>query len=89
MRLREFNGEIRAGNVLLIDCPAIVGGQQHCCGKIRIPFHPPLVGFSPIGDEKRWLRDSGESIDTITLSPSIDAGNCGHFLVRSGEIVLC
>lgn len=91
MRLREFNGEIRAGNLLLVDCCGIVKGEQHCGGKIRIPFKPPLPGCKPYKNGKYdavvWDRLAGATVDDITLSPSIDAGSCGHFVIEEGEIV--
>lgn len=87
MQLREFNAEIREGHVLLVDCLGVNNGQQHCCGKIRIPFDPPLTGFSPWSGGHAWKRTGGDTVDTITLEPSIDAGDCGHFLVRDGAAV--
>lgn len=89
MHLREFNGEIRAGHLLLVDCVRVKDGEQHCCGKIRIPFDPPLSGSEPYTRGRTWRRVSGESIDTLTLEPSIDAGECGHFFVSGGHIITC
>lgn len=89
MRLREFNAEIRNGNVLIVDCCGVKDGEQHCCGRIRIPFEP-VLGQSPAKPTetgKIWRRISGATVDDLTLDPSIDAGECGHFHVQNGRIV--
>lgn len=88
MRLREFNAEIRNGNLLLVECVAVLNGDQHCGGKIRVPFTPAINGFREFAADRKWNRLSGSTLDDITLEPSVDAGACGHFLVRSGEIVM-
>lgn len=92
MRLREFNAEIRDGNVLLVCCMGKRNGEQHCCGMIRIPFSPsiagkPLARFSEMENKLYWTRVSGETVDDLTLAPSIDAGECGHFTITNGDIL--
>lgn len=78
---------IRGGNVLLVACQ----GEAHCCGYIRVPFSPTLGGApepepsQPIGVV--WQRVAGETLNDMTLSPSIDAGECGHFYITNGQIV--
>ncbi len=91
MLLREF-GEIRQGAVLIVPCMGKINedGSEHCCGKIRIPFKPPLPGFKPVkpnADNKYWTRERGQSLDDLTLSQSIDAGDCGHFMITDGKIL--
>lgn len=88
MRLREF-AYIKAGNVLIVDCMGIKDGEQHCCGRIRVPFVPPLDGSTnpqPTREGQLWKRISGTTVDDLTLEPSVDAGECGHFNVLNGEI---
>lgn len=91
MRLREF-AEIRMGNMLLVACQGITKeGEPHCCGTIRIPFDPPLPGCSRAKLDPDhpgyWKRTEGSTVDDITLTPSLDAGECGHFNVTKGEII--
>lgn len=77
---------IRGGNVLLIECQ----GESHCAGRIRVPFRPPIGDGpepAPTKEGLVWQRVSGETIDDITLSPSVDAGDCGHFNVQNGSVV--
>lgn len=75
-----------------------VGVQFDCpCGKCGmpcfVPFRQPLDGGPPLWGEDRslWNR-SGDTFDTLTLTPSIlrspDKGGCGwHGFVTNGEIV--
>lgn len=81
--------EIRHGNVLLIPCQ----GNGHCGGLIRVPFTPTLDGApepkpatTRDGGECVWTRVSGTTAEDITLSPSVDADECGHFHVVNGKV---
>ena len=84
--------EIRNGNMLIIYCQGMKpDGSQHCDGRIRVPFLPPLSGCLPyaITDKDHpghWHRVSGETLDDLTLIPSIDAGECGHFHITKGQV---
>ena len=93
MRLREFNAEIRCGNVLLLSCQGRKeDGSEHCCGMIRVPFEPPLPGCQLAelcNSPGYWKRTSGETVDDLMLRQSVDAGDCGHFNVTNGEIIRC
>jgi hypothetical protein len=80
-------------NAVLFDCP---------CGE-----HSNLVAFEPtIGGAPRarsgltrdggtWKREGGETVDDLTLSPSIavrsrpNGGECWHGYVRGGEVTSC
>lgn len=80
--------EIRGGNILIImECQ----GAHKCGGYIRVPFAPGING-APDGKPSReggcvWQRTSGASLLDLTLEPSINVGDCGHFLVQNGEVV--
>jgi len=79
--------EIRNGNTLLVDCQI----PDHCCGMIRVPFRPTIGDAPlapPIGTQEYWNRVSGETVEDISLTPSVDAGSCGHFNVENGQIKL-
>jgi hypothetical protein len=88
--LREF-AEIKNGNVLIIGClgKSRDGQDYHCAGYLRIPFIPP-IGVVPTAVLNEggtyWKRLSGDSVDNLTLSPSIDAGPCGHFNIINGKV---
>lgn len=91
-RLSELEmAEIIGGNELLISCQGCVDGREHCGGGLAIPFKPGING-APDGDPRLnrkgyvWTRTSGETIEDITLKPSIDAKECGHFFVQHGKI---
>lgn len=91
MRPLREHAEIRNGNMVIISCQGLKDGQEHCGGMIRVPFTPPLAGCEPfkITDADHpgyWNRVSGETLDDLTLQPSIDAGECGHFHVTNGMI---
>lgn len=62
----------------------------HCGGRIRVLFANPLDGGPPLADDEqhgggpyRWHR-TGETFDTLSLSPSVDADVCGHFTITNG-----
>lgn len=70
-------------NLLLLPCMG--GGEhQHCGGWIRVPFANPICGERAPA-ERYWERE-GETLDTLTLTPSVNAGDCGHFTITSGEV---
>lgn len=99
MRLRELeHAEILAGNVLVVSCQGRGTDERHaegpCGGWIRIPFAPGVDG-APDGlpttrsDGKPgpvWKRESGTTVQDLTLSPSINAHECGHFHVQGGAL---
>lgn len=74
----------RRGMGVTFDCP-------HCrVERLAVWFKEPLDGGPPyagVDDEHRWHR-TGDTLDTITLVPSIDASNAGHWhgYITSGEI---
>jgi hypothetical protein len=58
--------------------------------RINIWFANPLDGGSPINDPKRprqlWKR-TGETFDTLTLTPSVDASPDWHGHIKDGNMV--
>ena len=87
-RLSELeDARIDAGNRLVLPCQ----GEHDCGGMIGVPFKPG-IDRAPDGEPLRpggpvWNRVSGDSLKNLTLSPSIDAHECGHFHITNGEIV--
>ena len=60
--------------------------------RINIWFANPLDGGPPISDPDRprclWQR-TGDTFETLTLSPSVDASPDWHGWIRNGEMVGC
>lgn len=79
-------GEGRHGMGVIFDCP-------HCDGAIKVGgyFANPIDGGPPAppGEEPRprWRR-TGETFETLTLTPSIDASKGGHWhgFVTNGQV---
>lgn len=67
---------------MTLDCP--------CCRATRLMVHfrNPIGGTAPEPVERLWDR-TGDSFDTMTLSPSIDASAVGHahFSIAQGLIL--
>lgn len=89
----------------LMDADIVVGGQvvhdenRHgmglsflCphCRQVRLGvfYKNPVDGRVPSDDGLLWQR-SGESFETLTLSPSIDTSEHGHWhgFIRDGEVI--
>lgn len=73
MTLRSLDPKLAENNVLVFDCPC-----GKCGGRVRVPLAPS------VGD-CQW-QHTGEFPDTLTLSPSVNAG-CWHGHIVNGEIV--
>lgn len=101
MRLTELSprwvrdGEGRHGQGMSFECP-------HCRAEyLGVWFANPVDGGAPIEEEKRkyvdrqgkprirplWHRQ-GENFETLSLSPSIDASEVGHWhgFITNGEV---
>jgi hypothetical protein len=79
----------REGVGVLFDCPCGDRAEEHQC---FIPFKNPIDG-GPAIEIRGWER-TGETFDTLTLSPSIlrskEKGGCGwHGWIRGGEVTSC
>jgi hypothetical protein len=88
--MRSTTPTIREGVGVVFDCPV----HRGACGGIYVPFANPLDGGppSPNGKGCAWQR-TGDTIDTLTLTPSVDASAysykgtpCWHGFVRNGRI---
>lgn len=85
--LSEFEAEVinrMGGKAILMLCP-----NADCNHSIVIPFADQR-GKDPEGGPV-WKRDSGSTVDNMTLSPSYHLPtSCGlHGWVRNGEWVDC
>lgn len=73
---------------VIFDCPC----QSDSCewgGKIAISFKNPIFGNpEPVSDEKLWQR-TGETFETLTLSPSIHCVGHWHGWLQNGVLTSC
>ena len=98
---REYNGY--DGQYLIFDCPCPAPlipcpcGEPTCpqqltkaCGwsPMHIPIANPIDGGPPPRATTLWTR-TGETFETLTLSPSIHAVGHWHGFIRNGELVSC
>lgn len=79
---------LREGLGVILTCPC-----GTCDVELYVPFTNPLDGGPPYEGHPTWAR-SGETFDTLSLTPSIlrnkAKGGCGwHGYITNGEIVSC
>jgi hypothetical protein len=103
-RLRDLDGDLvqiiengniaresATANAVFFECPC---GDGHVN---LIAFEPTIGGATPArsGLSRKggtWRRESGETVDDLTLSPSIavrsrpDGSECWHGFIRNGEV---
>jgi hypothetical protein len=55
--------------------------------RLFVAFETPLDGGAPLDESRKWQR-TGDTFDTLTLTPSIDASQSGHWhgWVEAGEV---
>lgn len=72
----------RKGMAISFECP-------HCrqC-RLAVWFANPIDGLPPTDDAKHLWTRVGESFEGLTLSPSVDASEFGHWhgYIKDGEI---
>jgi hypothetical protein len=78
----------RHGVGILLDCPC------GCDRQLYVPFTNPLDGGPPVNDGHPTWQRTGETFETLTLTPSIlrsqEKGGCGwHGFITDGEIRSC
>lgn len=96
MKLAELHpkwvvaGENRHGMGISFDCPA------HRNHKLAVMFENPIDGKPRAKESRNFWHRSGESFETLTLTPSVDASNntpekhlefgkCWHGCITNGE----
>lgn len=95
-RFYGAHGEKARGAVfgIMFDCPCL---QPDCAwgGKIAIGFKNPLDGGEPlhwagkdVKPETLWQR-TGDTIETLTLSPSIHCVGHWHGWLKNGVLTSC
>ena len=87
---KHFEG--RDGMAVSFECPHCVERERSTGDKrvtrLAVWFANPIDGGQPTDDAKTlWLR-GGNTFETLTLSPSIDASSDGHWhgFISNGEI---
>lgn len=79
--------EARVGVGVMMDCPC-----GECGDPLYVPFANPIDGGPPLrGGGYGWQRN-GETLERLTLSPSVlravEKGGCGwHGFIREGKVV--
>lgn len=73
--------ENRQGMAVSFECPCCFDPTTgHSRTRLAVWFENPVDGLPPTDDASRlWKRVSGATFDDLTLSPSIDASNVGHW----------
>ena len=77
----------RTGVGISFECPC-----GRCGIRCYVPFHNPLDGVPAVESRGPHWNRSGETFDTLTLTPSIlrstDKGGCGwHGFVTNGAVI--
>lgn len=91
MRLIELNPrwwrtcDTRGGQGVSFDCPCCAGKER-----LAVAFANPTDGRPPVitPGMKMWQR-VGDTFDTMTLAPSIDASTHGHWhgFITNGQVI--
>lgn len=88
--VRHYEG--RTGMAVSFECPHCVRREQETGSKevcrLAVWFANPIDGLLPTDDAKTLWRRTGDTFETLTLSPSIDASSDGHWhgFIANGEI---
>lgn len=79
----------RHGTGVSFDCPCCRtrGGADRIVRRIHVMFVEPLDGGAPVRSHGPLWKRIGESFETLTLTPSVDASSDGHWHghVTNGE----
>lgn len=74
--------EGRTGMAITFDCP-------HCrTERLAVWFANPVDGLPPTDDATHLWQRSGATFEDLTLTPSIDASELGHWhgFIKNGNI---
>lgn len=84
-----IQGEGRHGMGLGFICPHCKQGAIEDEERLFIGFNNPIDGGVPFKERPLWTR-IGEDFNTLSISPSIDAGiDHWHGYITGGEIIFC
>ena len=88
--VKHFEG--RRGMAVSFECPHCVARFQQTgdrrVQRLAVWFQNPVDGGPPTDDAKHLWQRTGDTFETLTLSPSIDASSDGHWhgFITNGEI---
>lgn len=83
-----FHGVERRGIALNFDCPC----QSPTCewgGTMSVAIENPIDGGAREGGWKTYWQRTGDTFETLTLSPSIHAVGHWHGWLRNGVVESC
>lgn len=83
--VRHFEG--RHGMAVSFDCPCGCRGTERET-RLAVWFENPIDGLPKTDDATRWWARTGDTFETLTLTPSIDVSHRGHWHghITNGEI---
>ena len=82
----------REGMAVGFDCPHCVRRERETGDKrvqrLAVWFANPIDGGPPTDDATHLWQRTGDTFDTLTLAPSIDASSDGHWHghIENGEV---
>ena len=84
--------ENRHGMAVSFECPHCVAREAATGDKrvirLAVWFANPIDGLAPTDDASHLWNRTGETFETLTLTPSVDASSDGHWhgFIRNGAI---
>lgn len=84
---KHFEG--RHGMAVTFECPCCFDpAVGHSRIRLAVWFMNPIDAGPKTDDADKWWTRSGDTFDTLTLTPSIDASDHGHWhgSIQNGEI---
>lgn len=80
---------LRVGIGVMFTCPCGKCDDMHDC---YVSFTNPIDGGAPVNDGHATWQRTGDTFDTLTLTPSIlrnpEKGGCGwHGFITNGEVI--
>lgn len=78
----------RHGMAVSFDCPCCIKAKRETIQRLAVWFANPIDNLPPTDDATTLWNRVGETFETLTLSPSIDASKYGHWhgFITKGEI---
>jgi Family of unknown function (DUF6527) len=82
-----YGGTTRGRAGLWFDCPGACCATSLGKQRIHVPFRNPGDGGPDIPGDPRWQR-TGDTFETMSLTPSVDASKFGHWhgFISGGEV---
>jgi hypothetical protein len=80
--------ENRTGMAISFECPCCRGANGVSATRLAVWIANPIDGLPPTDDAENLWQRTGETFETLSLSPSIDASKHGHWhgFIQNGEV---